>query len=657
MDQLPPEMLAAKRWLVWRQEHGRKVPYYASGVRRHGTLDSPEDIACFADFQTALAALQRDPSFSGLGFALGPDGEGRWWQGIDLDDIAQKGLQPLADRLPGYVEVTPSGDGHHAIGRGARFMNREQEGGDGQEAYCYQRFFTVTGNAVRCPDGPLPDLTPRLQAEGLWQPYVPKAPKEIAVPAVDYQGFEKTHDANRRERYLQAIRNAPNGNRNPCINVNGHWLGRLVAGGRLEPEATLEALKEAALEVGDNEAGDLDVVARSWESGLKKPLPEWLEAEDRLGASDMAKEAEATAHRMLQECLARAGSEAAAAPSVEPQLLPCIWFNDAEPVLAANDFVEGLLTSASMSVIYGPSNCGKTFFILDLALHVAWGRQWRGKEVDKGAIVYLSLEGAQGIRNRMAAFRKHNEISEKLPFVAMPKPVDLLGNDADVEAVIQLVRHVADATNVPVRMVVVDTLSRAMAGGNENSPEDMTALIGNCDRIRAATESHVCIVHHSGKDEARGARGHSSLRAATDTEIEIKRAPNLPLSTAKVTKQRDLEADGPLNFTLHSVALGVNGRGKLVTSCVVGEANAAVEPGLTPKLTQVLSVLHDLQTGRNDNLGGVLKADFKEGLLEAGIFNRNNPESARKGVADAIKALTEKGKISVEGDMIKPIGM
>ena len=262
MDQLPPEMLAAKRWLVWRQEHGRKVPYYASGVRRHGTLDSPEDIACFADFQTALAALQRDPSFSGLGFALGPDGEGRWWQGIDLDDIAQKGLQPLADRLPGYVEVTPSGGGHHAIGRGARFMNREQEGGDGQEAYCYQRFFTVTGSAVRCPDGPLPDLTTCLQAEGLWQPYVPKAPKEIAVSTHDYQGFEKHYDANRRERYLQAIRNAPNGSRNPCINANGHLLGRLVAGGRLEPEATLEALKEAALEVGDNEAGDLDVVAR-----------------------------------------------------------------------------------------------------------------------------------------------------------------------------------------------------------------------------------------------------------------------------------------------------------------------------------------------------------------------------------------------------------
>jgi RecA-family ATPase len=65
-----------------------------------------------------------------------------------------------------------------------------------------------------------------------------------------------------------------------------------------------------------------------------------------------------------------------------------------------------------MSVIYGPSNCGKTFFVVDLALHVALGREWRGRAVDRGAVVYLSLEGAQGIRNRLAAFRKHHGLDE-----------------------------------------------------------------------------------------------------------------------------------------------------------------------------------------------------------------------------------------------------
>lgn len=253
--------------------------------------------------------------------------------------------------------------------------------------------------------------------------------------------------------------------------------------------------------------------------------------------------------------------------------LPFFWFHEAEATLDTNDFVEGLLTSSAMSVVYGPSNCGKTFFIVDLALHVALGREWRGRAVDRGAVVYLSLEGSQGIRNRLAAFRLHHELDgERLPFVAMPQPVNLLYEDADVRAVIELVHHVASETGVNVSMVIVDTLSRAMAGGNENSPEDMTAIVSNCDKIRDATGAHVCIVHHSGKDEARGARGHSSLRAATDTEIEITREPEATSSNVRVAKQRDLEAAEPFSFTLKSVPLGVNSRGKDVTSCVVLEA-------------------------------------------------------------------------------------
>ena len=348
--------------------------------------------------------------------------------------------------------------------------------------------------------------------------------------------------------------------------------------------------------------------------------------------------------------------------------LPFFWFNDAQPDLNANDFVEGLLTGGAMSVIYGPSNCGKTFFVMDLALHVAWGRQWRGREVDQGTIVYLSLEGSQGVRNRIAAFRKHHGI-EALPFATMPKPVDLLSSQADVAAVIQLVHHVAAKTQSFVRMVIVDTLSRAMAGGNENSPDDMTALIGNCDRIRDATGAHLCIIHHSGKDEAKGARGHSSLRAATDTEIEIKRDPNLTLSTARVVKQRDLEAAEPFGFTLQSIPLGINRRGKPVTSCVVLEAEETVilarEGGLSPKEAEALSCLIELtsdpeidpETGEiSDVPPRVSLHHWKLALEQGGTLNGNNPESAKVQFRRIKNALKSKEKIRIDGGEAWPRG-
>jgi hypothetical protein len=345
--------------------------------------------------------------------------------------------------------------------------------------------------------------------------------------------------------------------------------------------------------------------------------------------------------------------------SAAKPVLPFVWFRDARPNLEANDFVEGLLTSGSMSVIYGPSNCGKTFFVLDLALHVAWGREWRGKIVDRGAVVYLSLEGAQGVQNRMNAFRSHHDCGD-LPFVAMPKPVNLLDDKADVEAVIQLVEYIAQETALPVRMVIVDTLSRAMAGGNENSSEDMTALIGNCDRVRHATGAHVCIIHHSGKDEARGARGHSSLRAATDTEIEIKRDPEVTRSIVKVVKQRDLEADEPLAFTLKSVNLGTNKRGKPVTSCVVLDTGEGIAlgrfQGLSGKEREALEVLCELTEARSiDPETGeislvpvaICSGDWKDALGTSGTISRDNLETSRRQFNRLRTSLENKGKIAM----------
>jgi RecA-family ATPase len=67
---------------------------------------------------------------------------------------------------------------------------------------------------------------------------------------------------------------------------------------------------------------------------------------------------------------------------------------------------------------------------------------------------------------------------------------------------------------------------------------DMTSFVRNMDTLRQTTGAHLMVVHHTGKDAARGARGHNSLRAATDTEIEVQIDEDGTRS-AMVTKQRD----------------------------------------------------------------------------------------------------------------------
>lgn len=147
-------MKAARRWLLWQEviRPGKskpdKVPFYIDGTNRCGKLDSPEDLVRLATYSDAKAAMLKCGPGWHLGFALGPDGEGGCWQGIDFDNIDDNLLAGFVDGLPGYVEWSPSGDGVHAIGYGLHFRSLGSNS-SGVEAYGGGRFFTFTGNVIR----------------------------------------------------------------------------------------------------------------------------------------------------------------------------------------------------------------------------------------------------------------------------------------------------------------------------------------------------------------------------------------------------------------------------------------------------------------------------------------------------------------------------
>ena len=248
--------------------------------------------------------------------------------------------------------------------------------------------------------------------------------------------------------------------------------------------------------------------------------------------------------------------------------LPLVFAGDVQPVTEATDFVEDLLREKEFSVIYGESNCGKTFFMLDLAMHVALGMKWRGKQVDQGGVIYAALEGGHGTKNRIVAFREHHKITQDIPLAIIPSNINFLDIEGDITKLVEAVQYAKNRLG-NVKLIVIDTLARAISGGDENSSTDMGQLIINADILRGITGAHIAFVHHCGKDSAKGARGHSSLRAAVDTEIEIARENTDAPSTIKVVKQREMEMIEDMAFSLSRTVLGVNKRGKEVISCVV----------------------------------------------------------------------------------------
>jgi hypothetical protein len=265
-----------------------------------------------------------------------------------------------------------------------------------------------------------------------------------------------------------------------------------------------------------------------------------------------------------------------AAPGTPSDLQPDVWarikaradtFNSsiirgdqAVPVLDLDYLVKGWLGRGDLSMLYGPSNVGKSFIALDIANQVAKGESWNGYSVCGGPVIYFAAEGGRSLQNRLVALR--GGASEDLHLV--PEAADLYQSDVDIAAIIQLVRDICDGT---LGMIVFDTLARSMSGGDENTGVDMGQVINRLDYIRAQTGAHVMLVHHTGKDLDRGARGHSSLRAAVDTELacQIKDGDRVFVAT----KQRDMETGEKLFFELEPYSLGTDADGDEKTTCFV----------------------------------------------------------------------------------------
>jgi hypothetical protein len=118
------------------------------------------------------------------------------------------------------------------------------------------------------------------------------------------------------------------------------------------------------------------------------------------------------------------------------------------------------------------------------------------------------------------------------------------------------IENLVSELGINFKMIIVDTLARAFGGGNENDSADMGAFITACGRIQQIVQDcALMILHHSGKDQSRGLRGHSSLLGAVDTELELLRFDESMKGLITVSKQKDGQDNTRIGFEMVSIEL------------------------------------------------------------------------------------------------------
>ena len=161
------------------------------------------------------------------------------------------------------------------------------------------------------------------------------------------------------------------------------------------------------------------------------------------------------------------------------------------------------------------------------------------------------------------------------------------------------------------------------------------------------------LIHHSGKDSTKGARGWSGLRAAADAEIEVVRANDDRAAT--FTKVKDGQDGAEFGFRLSPVVVGFDDDGDEITSCVL-EHNAGGSPAIAKRTKQgnfadiVLRILRDDLSGE-----GVYERDLID-MVAAQIpgLSDDLPQRVKKARSTIIK-MKKDGLLMDSGANIKEV--
>ena len=265
--------------------------------------------------------------------------------------------------------------------------------------------------------------------------------------------------------------------------------------------------------------------------------------------------------------------------------------NDKRDVFNQKYIAYPLLAENETVLIAAEPKAGKTAIALTLAAHVAMGKSMGDaiRIVDPSPVLYFTLEGARAVELRLEAMKldsKEPLNMEKLFVVDRPHSfLDEAQRTANCARIALHSEKCRQEWGMPLGWIVLDTLTKAMPGGDQNSVEDTSKLFELIGMLRTfGVTANIAFIHHLSKQG--NVRGSTNIEAEVDVILGVEKVKNSTDVYMNIRRARSIDEDVSYRFAFRSVDLGQTVQGHMLSAPIVELVHSEAVPASGDKVKE-----------------------------------------------------------------------
>lgn len=207
--------------------------------------------------------------------------------------------------------------------------------------------------------------------------------------------------------------------------------------------------------------------------------------------------------------------------------------------------IPNMLPAQGIGMMFGETGSYKSFLALDMALCLAFGipGQWSAPPVKHDVLFFAGEGPVSTAKKRWPAWMEWQGIEFRNDHRFLIK--DRVPHYTDSESWQGVKDDLAELGAKP-SLIVIDTLTRLLTGLDENSAKDATLITNFMESLARHYECFVLAIHHTGKDQSKGARGSSAFISNVDTAFSAKLKQGG--TELRVRKQKDADVTDEISY-------------------------------------------------------------------------------------------------------------